>query len=407
MTGSVESTMRSVRAFTLIELLVVIAIITVLMSMAMPVLSIASRSAKRSATQVVMSKVDTALRLFRTESGCLPYQQTYADTASGQHPDNDLYRRLGRVIERVDLQRVRADADTAAACYAYDCTDPVDPSGVPKEPADLVSLAVRPHVFRVSDVKPAAGSFERGGGINNGGGLVWSYTGGTWVPAWTTGGWYNTLAMTKTAAAVMLNRMAGERARLAVFSGNPHVTGCCIAPTIAPDGSVYQAGRDNSAAQLISGVPQSDAAPGWCNDYLEGQLEPAALSGDRILDAWGKPLAYVCQVTEGVRGHANGTIFLTPIMQLDSRAYGLARTGRKLLVAVDPISGKPTPADPPALADVANLGHSDRRAYASPGFEAVFELWSSGPDGVMDWMRDAVANRDNIGLERYDATLVH
>lgn len=359
------------RAFTLIELLIVIAIIATLAGMAMPLLALASRSAKQQSSLALMNKVETGLRLFRAEVGSFPWQPGYADPAAGETPGNGLYRRLGSSIAVADLKKLQSDAASAAAVYTYDCTNPANPAGAPAE-----QPAVSAHAFRTADVKPASGAFQAGGGN------VWSWNAATaaWSPVWPKGGWYNSVTSLQLAAAVMLNRMAGERARLAVFAGNPAVHGCRIAPTIAPDGSVFQAGRDNSGSPLLA-TPASADRPGWCGDYLAGELEPAAVDGDTILDAWRQPLVYVCQVVEGTRGPSSGTIFLTPMLQLDAQAYGLASAGRTTTT---------TPA-------------SDRRTEAAPGQEFACELWSAGPDRRFTWTRADAANRDNVAPASYDA----
>lgn len=364
--------MKRPAAFTLVEMLVVLGILALLMGMLMPILMIAQRAARKSATMSVMHKTDTALRLFKNDMGVYPYQRNYADIDAGEAWTNRLAYHLGTEIALTDIQKLQADAAAVAAKYTYDCTG----AGGTTENAP-----VSVHAFRKSDIHP-----------------TWQWNGG--MNTWVVNGPGDT---SKMAQAVILNRMAQERARLAVFSGNPEVTGLRIADARTPLGALYAAGRDNSATKILT-TNQSGTKPGWADDYLKGELEKRFRDGDAILDAYRRPLIYICQITEGTR-HVRSYIFHSGIYSLDVRLYGLQRSGRKVLSATDPLTGVDLVADPPALPDPANLRRSDRRLYAAPGYEAEYELWSAGPDRQFGWMRDDRRNQDNLPLIQYDKAL--
>jgi prepilin-type N-terminal cleavage/methylation domain-containing protein len=362
------------RGFTLVEVLVVVAILMLLMGMLMPVLMIAQRAARKSATLATMHKVDTALRLFKTDMGTYPYQRDYADIDAGEAWTNRLYYHLGADIAVAALADVQADAADAAGKYAYDCTKP---GGGVQENAP-----VSVHAFRKADIVPA-----------------WKWN--TATLAWDTASdpWNN--PNERLATATILNRMAQERARLAIFAGDVDVTGLRLQDIRRPDGSLYAAGRDNSAVRLLTAAARSDARPGWAADYLHGELEQRWRRGDAILDAYGKPLVYVCQITEGCR-HVRSFLFSSGVINLDVRRYGLQRRGRRPLSSIDPFTGAPLSADPPALPDPGDLRRSDRRTYGAPGFDLDIELWSAGPDRGFGWMRNDLRNQDNIPLLPYD-----
>lgn len=374
-------------AFTLMEILIVVGIIALLSSMAMPILTVAQSAAKKTATRSVMHKVDTALHLFKTDIGAFPYQRTYADTSIGERPDNRLYHHLGTTLTATEVQNLHVDANAAAAQYQYICK--AANGSLAEQPP------VSPHVFRIADTHPSPAT--------NGDGPAWRYEnigGGVfdWVH-YPRPGHYATIP-SQMAMCVMLNRMGAERARLAVWSGNVDVKGCRIQDAMHPLGAVFKAGRDNSALELLA-AKATDAKPGWGSDYLKGELEKRYIDGETILDAWKRPLAYVCQTTEGMRS-TRGFVFVMNLRWIDSRLYGLEKQGRRTLAPVDPFTGEPTTADGSFLPDPANLRDSDRRRWAAPGLEHTFELWSAGPDGRFDWMRLAPGNTDNVSLEPYD-----
>lgn len=368
--------------FTLIELMMVIAILSILSVMAMPVLSVAQRLAKRSATEAVMRKCDTALRLFRLETGTYPYQADYADLDNGEQPTNRLYFHLGTTLTPADFLKLKTDIDTAAAQYTYDCT-PAGGSGDAEEPTAAPRLG--PHAFVSTDVKP---------------GVAWAFNNhsNTWIlPSSVTG------SRARMATAAILNRMARERARRAILAGHTAITGCSMTDALRPDGNVYITGRDLSATPLLTN-PASSAQPGWGADYLYGELEARYIDGDTVLDAYRRPLVYVGQVIEGMRS-SGGFLFDAAAVPIDSREYGLARSGRRSLALIDPFTGEPLQADGAALPDPTRRMHSDRRSYAAPGHETTFELWSMGASGRMGWMRDDPRNGDNIPLLPYDKGL--
>jgi hypothetical protein len=130
---------------------------------------------------------------------------------------------------------------------------------------------------------------------------------------------------------------------------------------------------------------------GWRADYLAGALRTVAsdgarldvdASGNAVVDAWGRPLIYICQVRCGVRGGLS-PLSTSMVSVIRQERYGMAPQGR-------------IPTD---------LRQSDIRVTAATEYVLEYELWSAGPDGLFAAMRDDPVNRDNIALIRYDRSL--
>lgn len=336
--------------FTLIELLITIAIMAILMAALMPLITIANRAARRSATISVMTKLDVAVRLFRADIGSYPYQRTYA--ATGTPAINQLYWNIGTNLTTAQTASITADAAFAAGRYAINDVPPNDFS------------------FRVA----------------------------AWPQSTSLEGIYG------ASQARILNRMAAERARMGILAGNVDIKGPQPIPHPGFNYYAYMlelTPRALPTGNLVPTASLSSVAPyGWANDYLTGELEQRYRSGYTVLDAWGQPLTYVCQVVEGV--------YSAPILAgctyYNAQDWGLQTQGRTTLAANDALTGQPTGFNLSALL------HSDRRTTAAPKLEAEFELWSAGPDGRFDWMRDASSfpgdvNYDNISPLPYDKGL--
>ena len=341
------------RAFTLVELLVTIAIISLLMAMAMPMLNVAREQARASMTRSVMARVDGALRQFKTDYRVYPYQLSYADVDNGEQPDNRLAYHLGTDIS--DAQRTRVIQDMDAAAAQSSCRFDVYTQDVSSYGAIAYTKA---------DLVNAGGHYLSGA----------------------------------AGALVLLNRMGAERLRLSVLAGCTTITG--------PRITQYSGGiRDlsgiralpNPASRSSPDIANGHAGPGWAVDYLAGELEQRFIKDQAVLDAWKRPIAYVCQVLPTCRPTATYSFYAASLLS-DITPYGLNTPSRVVLT-------EGLAADAAGLPDPANLRHSDRRRYAAAGYENEFELWSSGRDGRLGWMRDDARNRDNVPLVPYDAEL--
>lgn len=178
----------------------------------------------------------------------------------------------------------------------------------------------------------------------------------------------------KSSDVMHLNRLARQWARTNLMAGN---TG--VQSTKADAGKPWV-----DKAPLIS-APRSK---GFAKDYLSREIQPQQLAGDDLLDMWRRPLLYLCPVQPGVVGYyaegGNRNSSAGSACYIDPAWYGFAAR---------------------TLRTETKVRSSDLRTTAAPGFAARFELWSGGPDRVLDATRDKQANRDNIPAERYDRGL--
>lgn len=367
--------------FTLAELLIALAVMSLLAGMLMPVLGLARRGSEKAGTAALVRKVDAALRLFKTDTRVYPwdghlqplrlhdgspnpaFDAAYPDIL-GDGWTNRLGHHLGGRPAGTALDAVLADADAAARAFDYDLTNA---DGSIASPLQEVPSRYAVHAFLASDALPKSFTYAAGG---------WSAV-------------YDDA----TALAATLNRMAQERYAHAAVAGALRLTGPRVAGAVSPSGAVFASANPRAAERAATRIlpsPASAGCPGWGDDYLRGELSPRERQGEAIVDVWGRPLVYICQVLPGCQAAGRISPFKRgSIGLLDEAAYGLGPAGRRALVPG-------LPADGAALPEPGNLLHADVRRYAAPACVHEFELRSAGPDGRWGWMRDDPANADDI-----------
>lgn len=170
--------------------------------------------------------------------------------------------------------------------------------------------------------------------------------------------------------ALAANRIAIERATVAVLAGN---TG--IRSTVS-----------NGGNQWIDGpvVLAAARSRGFGADYLAGELRDKEIVKDgglaeSIKDVFGNPLIYVNPATTGVGGF---------LMQfgggaVSPRWFNLHSRGRTVTSSLA----------------------SDIRTTAAQTYRLSYEVWSAGPDGRFNAMRDHPDNRDNLSITRFNKGL--
>lgn len=357
------------RGFTMIELLIAVGIVSMLLAMAMPMYGVVRHMMKRTATEYVLKRTDTALRLFKADWGIYPCQAVYPEPFTGAGFPNRLFYQVGSDIDPDQADRVRADMATAALQY---------------DEANAASTIK----YTSADMSPLFSGTH----------------------------------------AIQLNRSAREQVRLAVLAGNLTMRGPVITHMTAAGTLTVKA--DRSGTRVLAS-PTSDTAgvgPGWAADYLAGELEAAFRDGQSIRDAWGRPLVYINQSVPGVttgNTRVSGTemwqnnaprnydMALGPIgFEVDTSVPGLAQTlktanrqrlfywGRIRLDERNAGDGQPVPtsASDPLLPYPGRLLQSDMRYWCLHGYEVEFELWSAGRDGRFSYIRDAAENADNVAV---------
>lgn len=161
--------------------------------------------------------------------------------------------------------------------------------------------------------------------------------------------------------AMLASRSARERGMLAILAGNVEVMGI---------------GADR-ALRMVSD-PKSK---GCAFDFIAGDLVQRDVLGESLVDAWSQPLIYNCPVVQGVLPFWGNTNIRggQPSMAMDPVFYGMETTGRAIATSLA----------------------GDQRTTASAAYMHGFELWSAGPDGVVNHERTNAANRDNVSPTDY------
>jgi hypothetical protein len=336
----------------------------------------AQRLAKQSATQAVLKKVEIGLRLFHSDWEVYPGQLSYPILTTGLESTNRLYYHIGTNISLTDRSSIMADADAAGQLYAYNSTQ----SSEGTQPSSLT------YTFALINGEPRSN--------------------------------YNDTY--RRAYAALINRMAREQVRLAAIAGNLWMKGQIV--TSSSGGSI----TIDKSANSIFPTATSAANAGWATDYLSGDIERKYVDGETILDAWKRPLVYICQMIPGIAGsgarhwdhrvtvantkrYGLGPIGFDPATgpgpALSATRPWLLCSGRITLSRDDAGDGKGVPADATYCPDTNDLLGSDIRFYAAPGMSQEFELWSCGRDQRFDYRRNAAVNADHLSATPYNKGL--
>lgn len=390
-----------VTAMTLIEVLIVIVIMSILFSMLSGMMTIAQRQGKGTNTRATLMKVDQAIRLFRTDMRIYPWQVDLGTPpAEPAQWGNDLGWRLAwkpaSVADRVTaIKDFHADVAAIERRFRFVNGNNVPPSGDSSEGSHAFRLEVQTSTSR-TNLLLGPGSLRHS---------TATLSSHRWIPGTPSRG------NDATGDAKALTKMAEEVTILAYIAGQmPTEAPTGIDATLPEDKARFpdederypsvnlassslpfryfpynKAGHygDDSRGPVLTTA--TARTKGWRGDYLasalrttgDGRLDVDA-SGTTILDAWGRPLIYVCTVRPGVRGFMHG---LTTNIFSGAREdrYNMGPQGREITELLD----------------------SDIRTTAGEAYIYEFELWSAGPDGQFSASRDNPVNHDNVALLPY------
>jgi hypothetical protein len=173
----------------------------------------------------------------------------------------------------------------------------------------------------------------------------------------------------KAPLALVLNRMARERAGLMIQAGHTSVKGVAA----------------NTGFPLL---PSGGTTKGWASDYLAGDIPKRNIQGDSIVDFYGHPLLYNAPVICGIHGPCVCPTHLTgyenTYYYVKEDLFGLNASGRTSTTSMN----------------------SDQALTAAIPYTLEFEVWSAGADGRIDPLRNHQHNADNLSAGPYLKSLL-